>query len=82
VDVFGVVLVRFQQLVHAFLQSVKRKSKHDARGNQSSQVRVSVRAKEGRWQVAEHVSLDCRQLKRKVENGQHERRLNLLVKRL
>jgi len=64
------------------LQRVKRKAEHGARGNQSGQIGVSVGAEQGRRQVAEHVPFDSRQLKRKVENGQHERRLNLLVKRL
>ena len=73
-------LIRLQQLRHAFLQSVKCKAEHGARGNQPGQIGVSVRAKEGRRQVAEHVPLHCRQLKRKVETGQHERGLNLLVK--
>ena len=71
-----------QQLVHAFLRHVKCKAKHGAGCDEPRQIGVSVRAEQGRRQIAEHVSLDCRQLKRKVENGQHERRLNLLVKRL
>lgn len=72
--------VRFQQLRHAFLHHVKRETEHGARGNQPGQIGVSVRAKQSRWQVSEHVSFDCRQLKREVENGQHERRLHFLVK--
>ena len=73
-------LIRLQQLRHAFLQSVKCKAEHGARGNQPGQIGVSIRAKEGRRQVPEHVAFDGRQLKRKIQNGQHERGLNLLVK--
>ena len=60
------MLVRFQQLSHAFLHGVKREAEHGARDNESGQVRVSVRIEQGRRQVSEHVSLDCRQLKRKI----------------
>jgi len=73
-------LIRFQQLSHALLHAVKREAKHGARENQPGQIRVSVRIKQSRWQVSEHVSFDCRQLKREIQNGQHERRLNFLVK--
>lgn len=62
------------------MHRVKRKAEHGARGNQPRQIGVSVRVKQGRRQVPEHVPLDCRQLKRKIQDGQHERRLNLLVK--
>ena len=75
-------LVRFQQLRHAFLHHVKREAEHGARGDQTGKVRVSVRIEQRRRQVSEHVSLDGRQLKREIQNGQHEWRLNLLVKRL
>ena len=74
--------IRFQQLGHALLQGVKRQAEHGARGDQPGKVRVSVRIEQRRRQVSEHVSLDGRQLKREIQNGQHERRLNLLVKRL
>ena len=73
-------LVRFQQLRHAFLHHVKREAEHGARGNQPGQIGVSVRIEQSRRQISEHVSFDCRQLKREVQNGQHERRLNFLVK--
>ena len=74
-------LVRFQQLGHALLHGVKREAEHGARDNQPGQVRVSVCIKQSRWQISEHVSFDCRQLKREIQNGQHERRLNFLIKR-
>ena len=73
-------LIRFQQLGHAFLHHVKREAEHGACGNQPDQVGVSVRVEQGRRQLSEHVAFDCRQLKRKVQNGQHERRLHLFVK--
>ena len=62
------------------MHRVKREAEHGARGNETRQVGVSVRAKERRWQIPKHVPLDCRQLKRKIQDGQHERRLNFLVK--
>ena len=74
--------IRFQQLGHALLQGVKRQAEHGAHGDQPGQVRVSVRIEQRRRQVSEHVPLDGRQLKREVQNGQHERRLTLLVNRL
>lgn len=73
-------LVRIQQLGHAFLHGVKREAEHGARDNQPGQVRISVRIKQSRWQVSEHVSFDRWQLKSKIQNSQHERRLNLLIK--
>ena len=62
------------------MHRVKREAEHGARGNESRQVGVSVRAKQDRRQIPKHVPLDCRQLKRKIQDGQHERRLNFLVK--